>query len=64
MTIQFRGRSYAFRECDVRGLSKEQLTEKAAKSGHMQYEPHNVWLVVPGVGYGMEVWHDIMSGSC
>ena len=64
MTIQFRGRSYAFRDCDVRGLSKEQLTEKAEKCGRMQYEPHNVWLVVPGVGYGMEVLHDIMSGSC
>ena len=55
MTIKYRYWEYAFRECDVKGWTKEELEELAAKTGRMQYEPNRVWLIIPGIGYGLEV---------
>lgn len=53
MTVEYNGRIYRFRECDTQNITQEEL-QKRAKKGKMQYEPHAVWLVVPGVGYGWE----------
>lgn len=53
MTIEIRGSSYIFRECDVRGMSCDQVKAEAEKHGRMQYEPNGAWLIVPGIGYGM-----------
>ena len=55
MTITRNGRSYIFRECDVRGYTQEEVQTLADRTGRMQYEPNGfVWLVVPGIGYGRE----------
>jgi hypothetical protein len=54
MTIKYRYWEYSFRECDVKGMTREELEDLAAKTGKMQYEPNRVWLLVPGVGYGLE----------
>lgn len=55
MKIYFRGRMWAFRECDTKGKTEAFVISQADKYGEIQYEPHAVWLVVPGVGYGWEV---------
>lgn len=55
MKIKFNERNYKFRECDTKNITKEELQEKATKTGKMQYEPNRAWLVVPGIGYGWEV---------
>lgn len=55
MTVIYNGRKYAFRECDTKGLTAEQLQQMADASGYMQYEPRGAWLVIRGVGYGWEV---------
>lgn len=56
MTITYRDRDYAFRECDTKGWTKEELEDLAVKKGRMQYEPNRVWLLIPGVGYGREMY--------
>ena len=50
------GCRYVFRECDVKGMSKEEVEERARRDGKMQYEPNMVWLLIPGVGYGMQLY--------
>lgn len=55
MTVKFNGRSYQFRECDTKNITKEELQKRAIETGFMQYEPRAVWLVIPGIGYGWEV---------
>lgn len=55
MTVKHNGRTYAFRECDTKGLTAEQLQAMADATGFMQYEPSAAWLVIRGVGYGWEV---------
>lgn len=55
MTVKHNGRTYAFRECDTKGLTAEQLQAMADANGYMQYEPNAAWLVIRGVGYGWEV---------
>ena len=55
MEIYFRGRMWAFRECDTKGKTEGFVISQADKYGEIQYEPRAVWLVVPGVGYGWEV---------
>ena len=54
MIIERNGRNYVFRECDVRGKSREEVQALADQTGRMQYEVNRVWLFVPGIGYGME----------
>ena len=55
MVITRNGRSYIFREGDVRGYTQEEVQTLADRTGRMQYEPNGfVWLVVPGIGYGRE----------
>ena len=54
MTIEYQGERFSFRECDVKGITAEELTV-LAKSGHMQYEPRAAWLVIPAVGYGLRL---------
>ena len=54
MDIVYQGERFSFRECDVKGLTAEELTV-LAKSGYMQYEPRAAWLVIPSVGYGMRI---------
>ena len=53
--VKFNGRNYQFRECDTKNITKEELQKQATETGKMQYEPHAVWLVIPGIGYGWEV---------
>ncbi len=55
MGIEHNGYHYIFRECDVRGWTQEQVQELADKTGKMQYEQNHAWLIIPGIGYGMEV---------
>ena len=54
MIIMRNGTRYIFREVDVEGMTQQEVQERADKCGRLQYEPNHVWLVVPGVGYGME----------
>ena len=56
MTIIMDGCRYCFRECDVKGLSREEVEERARRDGKKQYEPNMVWLFVPGIGYAMEIY--------
>ena len=54
--VEFNGRKYTFRPCDVENISEEELQKKANECGKMQYEPNGkVWLVVKEVGYGWEI---------
>ena len=54
--VQFNGRKYTFRPCDVENISEEELQKKANECGKIQYEPNgNVWFVVKDVGYGWEI---------
>lgn len=54
--IEFNGRKYTFRPCDVENISEEGLQKKANECGKIQYEPNgNAWLVVKEVGYGWEI---------
>ncbi len=53
MEIKYGGSVYYFRECDVKGWTKEEVQTRAEKIGKVQYEPRAVWLVIPGVGYGL-----------
>ena len=53
MKIMYDDQAFLFRECDVKGMEKEEVEEIASKTGHMQYEPRAAWLVVPGIGYGL-----------
>ncbi len=55
MEITWRSQRFIFRECDVRGMTREELQTLADEKGHMQYEPRFAWLVVPGIGYGMRI---------
>lgn len=55
MVINYKGSYYQFRECDTKNITAAELIAKAEKGGALQYEPRNVWLVVPGVGYGLRV---------
>lgn len=55
MKVKYNGRTYAFRECDTRGVTEEQLQKLADERGYLQHEPRAVWLVVSGIGYGWEV---------
>lgn len=58
MTIKYKdGCDYIFKECDVKGFSRESLTDLANRIGKIKYEPHFVWLSVVGVGYGMRDEH-------
>ena len=54
MIIEYQGERFSFRECDVKGITVEELTV-LAKSGHIQYEPRAAWLVIPAVGYGLRL---------
>lgn len=54
--VEFNGRKYTFRPCDVDNISEEELQKKANECGKIQYEPNgNKWLVVKDVGYGWEI---------
>lgn len=53
MAISYHGSTYIFRDMDVHGKTEEEIISLAEKSGRIQYEPSFVWLVVPGIGYGM-----------
>ena len=54
--VEFNGRKYTFRPCDVENISEEDLQKKANECGEMKYEPNgNKWLVVKGIGYGWEI---------
>ena len=55
MTITWRDKKFAFRDCDVKGRTKNEVEQIAKNEGKMQYEPRAVWLSVPGIGYGWEV---------
>ena len=55
MTVNYNGRTYAFRPCDTKGITADQLQKLAYEKGYMQYEPNAAWLVIRGVGYGWEV---------
>lgn len=56
MTVTYHHWPYAFRPCDTKGVTQEELQKKAEEVGRLQYEPNRVWLLIPGIGYGMEVW--------
>ena len=58
ITVQFRGKRYAFRPCDTQGRTQEEVQKLTDEFGYMQYEPHAVWLLVPGVGYAWETEND------
>lgn len=54
--VEFNGRKYTFRPCDVENISEEDLQKKVNECGKMQYEPNGKnWLVVKDVGYGWEI---------
>ena len=54
--VEFNGRKYTFRPCDVENISEEELQKKVNECGEFQSEPNgNVWLAVKDVGYGWEV---------
>ena len=55
MTAIYNGRTYAFRICDTKNITGEELQKLVDTVGKLQYEPGRVWLVVRGVGYGWEV---------
>ena len=57
MTINYSGRQFAFRECDTKGKTQEDVTRLAKESGKVMYDPHNgnTYLIVDKVGYGWEV---------
>lgn len=55
MDVIFHGDAFRFRPCDTKGITPEALQELANKTGKMQYEPNNSWLVIKGVGYGWRV---------
>lgn len=54
MIITYNSRRFIFRECDVKGYAPAEIQALADKTGRMQYEPNHAWLVIPGIGYGME----------
>ena len=61
MTIKIKykdGHDYIFEECDVKGFSRESLTDLANRIGKIKYGPHIVWLSVVGVGYGWRYEHN------
>ena len=54
--VEFKGRKYTFRPCDVENISEEDLQKKANECGKMQYDPNgNKWLVIKDIGYGWEI---------
>lgn len=54
--VEFNGRKYTFRPCDVENISEEDLQKKANECGEMKYEPNgNHWLLIKDVGYGWEI---------
>lgn len=55
MTVSYNGRTYEFRACDTQHVTADQLQRLADENGHLQHDPHAVWLVIRGVGYGWEV---------
>ena len=55
MIITRNGSRYIFRACDVKKYTLEQVQRRANESGRVQYEQNNVWLVIPGIGYGMRM---------
>lgn len=55
MIITRNGSRYIFRACDVKEYTLEQVQRRANESGRIQYEANNVWLVIPGIGYGMRM---------
>ena len=56
--VTYNRRVYEFRPCDTKGKTQEEVQALTDKHGRMQYEPHAVWLVVRGIGYGWEVSED------
>ena len=55
MIVNYDGKRFEFSECDTKGRTQEEVQRMTDETGHMQYEPHNKWLVVSGIGYGWEV---------
>lgn len=55
MTVTYYGHKYYFRPCDTGGLTQEELQKLADDTGTMRYEPNRAWLLIPNVGYGLEV---------
>ena len=54
--VEFNGRKYTFRPCDIENISEEDLQKKANECGEVRYEPNgNKWLVIKDVGYGWEI---------
>ena len=54
--VQFNGRKYTFRPCDVENISEEELQKRVNKCGEIQCEPNgNKYLIVKDVGYGWEI---------
>ena len=51
--------TYAFRPCDTKGYTTEEVQKLADEKGYMQYEPNRAWLVIPGIGYGYNVQYGI-----
>ena len=55
MVIEYRGVKYIFRECDVKGHTKDEVEALATERGSVIYEPNGfVWLLIPPLGYGRE----------
>ena len=61
ITVNFRGRTYAFRPYDTEGMTQEQVQRMTNEAGRMQYESRAAWLVVPGIGYA---WETEGEASC
>lgn len=57
MTINYDGRQFAFRGIDTKGMTTEEVSRLAKEQGETMFDPHNgnTYLLVEGVGYGMEV---------
>lgn len=59
MKIYFKGNTYAFRDCDVKGMTEANVIARADKYGELQTEVQGLkvitWLFVPGIGFAWPV---------
>ena len=55
MSIRYNGRLYMFREYDTKNITQYELQKMANENGRLQYEINAVWLVIPGIGYGLRI---------
>ena len=53
MIITYNHSKYYFRPCDTKGMTVEEVQKAADERGCLRYEPNAVWLLIPGIGYGL-----------